>query len=104
MANEPTIKVRNVSPLGEVENWLARRVFAPGEVVELPAEVAGHEPFVRDLEDGEVPVAGHSIEIDGVLRYADPGSGLLAQVEHFERVVENAPKVKHAPAPTADLT
>lgn len=97
-----TVRLRSISPLGEVENYLARVRVKPNEVFEVDAKIAGHAPFVRDLEPGEVPVAGHSIVVDGVVKYADPGSGLLAQVEHFERVVDEPEHHRKSPkAPTA---
>lgn len=62
--------LRNVSPLGDLDFPLMRRVVEAGEEFEVPDDVAGYPPRPPSDEEPD----GH------------PGDGLLAQVGNFELV------------------
>jgi hypothetical protein len=103
MASEPkTVKVRNISALGDLEVPLLRgRVVKAGEVIEVPEHLAGREPLPhRPVEAGEQVAPHTTYEKDGVLHVVDYGEGLLAHSDSFERVLDE-PEKKSPKAPTA---
>lgn len=76
-----TVLLRNINPLGRVDLPLVNRegdveeegvgCLEPGEVFEVPADLAGRAPSTAvDEETGEETY--------------DPGEGLLAQVGNYE--------------------
>lgn len=95
------MKVRNVSPLGALE-LVGFGVVAAGEVIDVPAEFAGHPPdprvAVAHLElGGAVEALEHfraaalREEIIGL----DAGAGLLAQFDNWQPVGKST-KVNNA--------
>lgn len=72
------MKLRNISPLGELDLPLIGQVLAPGEVFDVDEALAGRAPSITvDTGTGE--------------EVLDLGEGLLAQVGNFEAVTGGAP-------------
>lgn len=64
------MKLRNISPLGELDLPLVGRILTAGEIFDVNDEQAGREPAQVVDEDGQESL--------------DPGEGLLAQVGVYE--------------------
>lgn len=71
------MKLRNISPLGELDLPLVGRVLAPGEIFDVDDDLAGRAPSLAVDENGD--------------EVFDPGEGLLAQVGNYEAVTGGAP-------------
>lgn len=78
-----TVRLRNVSPLGDLDVPILGRVVAFGEEFDCHDDIAGREP-----------------NPDPDPEKNDPGAGLLAG--YFERVTSKKPADK--PAPAAPVT
>jgi hypothetical protein len=94
-------KIQNVSPLGDLEVPALRRSVAAGEVVDVPAEVAGRAPSWGPADESTPDFLTRVVvDEDGleVLEAFDPGFGLLAQPENFIP----APASKKRSTPAAD--
>jgi len=91
------VLLRNINPVGEV--WVAAldRVLEPGEVVDVPDDIAGTAPsaFVA-VDVPDKPWLARVTHAGGWEQY-DPGTGLLAQVGNWE--VADAPAPVDPPAP-----
>jgi hypothetical protein len=68
------VALLNISPFGAVDNPIIGRIVDAGETFDVPADIAGRAP-----------------------KGDDPGEGLLAQAEHFQRV--KTPPAKKTTAP-----
>ena len=64
-----SITLRNVSPLGDLDVPILRRIVEAGEEFEVPASIAGCAPVAATDQD-----PGH------------PGEGLLGQADNFKIV------------------
>ena len=72
------MKLRNISPLGELDLPLVGRILTAGEIFDVDDELAGRAPsIVVDEDTGE--------------QRLDPGEGLLAQVGNYEAVSAGPP-------------
>jgi hypothetical protein len=86
-----TARVRYVGPMVEVDlPTLGHVGVKRGDVIEVPAEVAGREPFWRPVEDEpRLPYREYrTVEGKGrkgdVVEVRDLGSGLLSQLGNWE--------------------
>lgn len=64
----------------------------PGQEVDVPAEMAGHPPYWRNLETGETKVPWREYRTqDGHPQIHDLGEGLLAQLGNWEPADPSTP-------------
>lgn len=118
MATPSPVRLRCISPMGDRDLTHipeVGRIVAVSEVIEVPAAVAGARAGTyRAPTDAELAsptgfaglrTRGGDTGPDGQerpLEVRDPGSGLLAQLEHWERVDASTPL--GLPAPEASET
>ena len=107
MATPSPVRLRCISPMGDRDLTHipeVGRIVAVGEVIEVPAVVAGAKAGTyRAPTDAELAsptgfaglrTRGGDTGPDGQERpldVRDPGSGLLAQLEHWQRVDASTP-------------
>lgn len=102
-----TVKIRNVSPLGDI--WVLGRTVKAGETFEVDESFAGRPPSDFELVDldaknqPEPHLTRQVIDPDtglqkldehgrGLIEAYDPGEGLLAQPYNFEPVKHRSEK------------